>query len=191
MEKTPSVMISRTRLSWCSWSFSSRCPMSECLKVSCIALHRRIPSTIEAWTRRSAIITSCSVRTASKTPALASMQQGKRIVSSVPRNSVSFCSSSRWMSCVPQMKRTRGHAVAALVEPLVRRRDHVGVAGEAEVVVGAQVDDLLERSARGELDLDLGPLRRVDEPLLLEEAGAWMPRSLLLVTPRGPCTVVG
>ena len=31
IEKTPSVMIMRKRLSWCSWSFSSRCPMSECL----------------------------------------------------------------------------------------------------------------------------------------------------------------
>ena len=74
--------------------------------MSCIALHRRMPSTIEACTSRSAIITSCSPSTASKTPALASMQEGKSSVSSVPRNSVSLFSSSRWMSWVPQMKRT-------------------------------------------------------------------------------------
>ena len=74
--------------------------------MSCIALHSRMPSTIEACTSRSAIITSCSLSTASNTPALASMQEGKSSVSSVPRNAVSFCSSSRWMSCVPQMKRT-------------------------------------------------------------------------------------
>ena len=61
---------------------------------------------IEAWTSRSEIMTSSGPRIASKTPALASMQLGKRIVSSVPRNSVSFCSSVRWTSCVPQMKRT-------------------------------------------------------------------------------------
>ena len=61
---------------------------------------------IEACTRRSEIMTSSLVRTASNTPALASMQEGKRIVSSVPKNSVTFFSNSRWMSWVPQMKRT-------------------------------------------------------------------------------------
>ena len=74
--------------------------------MSCAALQRRIPSTIEAWTSRSAIMTSWSERIASKTPAFASRQDEKRIVSSVPRNSVRRLSSSRWMSCVPQMKRT-------------------------------------------------------------------------------------
>ena len=80
--------------------------MSACLKVSCIALHSRMPSTMLACTRRSAIITSWSFSTASNTPPLASMQLGKRIVSSVPRNAVSFASSWRCRSCVPQMKRT-------------------------------------------------------------------------------------
>ena len=95
MEKTPSVTTSLKRLSAWSWSFSSRCSMSECLIVSCMALQRRMPSTSEAWTRRSEMMTSSLVRMASKTPALASMQEGKRSVSSVPRNSVSLCSSSR------------------------------------------------------------------------------------------------
>ncbi len=67
----------------------------------------------------------------------------------------------------------RRHAVPAAVEPGMRGREHVGVRGEAEVVVRAEVQDFLGRSARGELDLDLGPLRRVDDPLLLEEAGGF------------------
>ncbi len=74
--------------------------------MSVIALQRRIPSTIEAWTRRSAIRTSFSPKSASKTPAFASRQEEKSIVASVPRNSESRRSSCRWMSCVPQMKRT-------------------------------------------------------------------------------------
>jgi hypothetical protein len=75
--------------------------------VSCIAFDaRRMPSTIDACTSRSEIITSSGPRMASKTPAFASRQLGKRIVSSVPRNSVSFCSSVRCRSCVPQMNRT-------------------------------------------------------------------------------------
>ena len=80
--------------------------MSECLNVSCMAEQSRMPSTSEAWTSRSEIMTSSLVRMASKTPALASMHEGKRSVSSVPRNPVSRRSSSRWMSWVPQMKRT-------------------------------------------------------------------------------------
>ena len=50
-------------------------------------------------------------------------------------------------------------------------RDDARVRGEAEVVVRAEVEDLLRRGAGGELDLDLGPLGVVDEALLLEEAG--------------------
>ncbi len=80
--------------------------MSECLIVSCMALQSRMPSMSEAWTSRSEMMTSSLVRMASKTPALASMQDGKRSVSSVPRNAVSLFSSSRWMSWVPQMNRT-------------------------------------------------------------------------------------
>ena len=38
--------------------------------------------------------------------ARAAQQEENRIVSSVPRNFAIFFSSLRWMSCVPQMKRT-------------------------------------------------------------------------------------
>ncbi len=126
IENTPSVTTTRKRLSRCSSSFSSRWAMSECLNVSCIALQSRMPSTIEACTSRSAIITSCSSKSASNTPAFASMHDGKSSVSSVPRNAVSRRSSSRWMSCVPQMKRpttSRSRARRAPRAPLRSRRD--------------------------------------------------------------------
>ena len=64
-----------------------------------------------------------------------------------------------------------GHAVAPVLEAGVGGRDDAGVRGEAEVVVRAEVEDLLRRGAGGELDLDLGPLRVVDEAFLLVEAG--------------------
>ena len=41
-----------------------------------------------------------------KNASFAAQQEEKRIVSSVPRNFEIFFSSARWMSCVPQMKRT-------------------------------------------------------------------------------------
>jgi hypothetical protein len=64
----------------------------------------------------------------------------------------------------------RAHAEAALFEPLVRRRDHVRMRGEAEIVVGAEVQDLLLLGTFGEFDFDLRALRRADEALLLVEA---------------------
>ncbi len=106
MEKTPSVITNFILLSACSCSFCSRCCILECLKVSCSALQSLMPSIIEAWTSLSDIIMSSLVSRASKTPALASMHEGKRMVSSVPRNSVTLSSSSLCISCVPQIKRT-------------------------------------------------------------------------------------
>ncbi len=64
----------------------------------------------------------------------------------------------------------RAHAVAALVQTLVGRLDHVGVAAQAQVVVGAEVQHVLVLGALGVLDLDLGVLGRADEALLLVEA---------------------
>ena len=50
----------------------------------------------------------------------------------------------------------RGHAVAAGLEPRVGGLDDLRVAGQPEVVVGAEVDDLLWPSAPGrELHLDV------------------------------------
>jgi hypothetical protein len=86
------------------------------------------------------------------------MQEGKSSVSSVPRN-----------------------AVPPDVEAGVSRRYHLGVTRQAEVVVGAHVDHPLGRFAGGELDLDLGALRRVNEALLLEQALAAQGLELALV----------
>ena len=55
----------------------------------------------------------------------------------------------------------RGHAEAALVKPLARRGHHFGMIGEAEVVVGAQVDQLAP------VHLDLRILLRSDEAFVL------------------------
>ena len=59
-----------------------------------------------AWFSASEMTASCSSRTTSKMPPLASKQDEYRIVSSVPRNSVSAASSSLCTSCVPQMNLT-------------------------------------------------------------------------------------
>ena len=48
--------------------------------------------------------------------------------------------------------------------------DDIRVAREAEVVVGAHVDDLLQGRAGREFDLDVRRLRRMDIPFLLEDA---------------------
>ena len=59
-----------------------------------------------------------------------------------------------------------GHAVAPAVERLVGGGDHLGMIGQAEVVVGAEIQHrlLIEHA-------DPGVLRRGDNPLALEEAG--------------------
>ena len=63
-------------------------------------------------------------------------------------------------------KAHRTHAVAVLVERLVCRGDHAGVAGKAEVVVGAEVEDFA-----AVLHADGGALRRDDHALVLVEPG--------------------
>ena len=126
---------------------------------------------IEAWTRRSAIMTSSSVVIASKTPALASRQLGKRIVSSVPRNSVSLLLQLDVDVLRAADEADRGHAEAVRVEALVRGLHHLGMVARAEVVVGAHVDDRAAAgSPGGNSTCTLRVLRRVDDPLLLVDA---------------------
>ncbi len=60
----------------------------------------------EAWFSASEMIASSLPNSGSKTAPFASKQEENRIVSSVPRKADSACSSSRWRSWVPQMKRT-------------------------------------------------------------------------------------
>ncbi len=59
-----------------------------------------------AWFRASLMMASCSCSSVSNRPPLASKQDEYRIVSSVPRNSLSFSSSCLCTDCVPQMNRT-------------------------------------------------------------------------------------
>ena len=59
----------------------------------------------------------------------------------------------------------RGHAVAVGLQALVGGLHYLGVAREAQVVVGAEVEDRL----RASLDPDLGALVPEDRPFLLEQ----------------------
>ncbi len=61
---------------------------------------------MDAWFRRSAMIASRSSRRGANTPRLASKQEPKSTVSSVPRKSEILRSASLWTFWVPQMKRT-------------------------------------------------------------------------------------
>mmetsp|Transcript_21420 Transcript_21420/g.51458 ORF Transcript_21420/g.51458 Transcript_21420/m.51458 type:complete len:243 (-) Transcript_21420:117-845(-) len=106
IEKAPSVAMRRERAPCAAMSFSSRSAMLRCSYLKRLALHSRIPSMIDAWLSASESTASSSVRMVSKRPALASKQEGKRMVSSVPWKAEMASSSCLWMSCVPQMKRT-------------------------------------------------------------------------------------
>ena len=64
----------------------------------------------------------------------------------------------------------RGHAVAVAVERLLRRLDELRVVGEAEIVVGAEVDDFDARPHP--LDRDMRALGRQDRAFVLGQAFA-------------------
>ena len=61
----------------------------------------------------------------------------------MPRNSAIRRSSCLWICWVPQIKRNGGQAVAPAVEGVAGGGHDGGVVGEAEVVVGAEVEHLL------------------------------------------------
>ena len=63
----------------------------------------------------------------------------------------------------------RGHAEAEFVERRPRGRDDVRVIGEAEIIVGAEIDRLARALRRG--DADAPALRPGDQPLALGQAG--------------------
>mmetsp|Transcript_19852 Transcript_19852/g.64588 ORF Transcript_19852/g.64588 Transcript_19852/m.64588 type:complete len:236 (+) Transcript_19852:230-937(+) len=76
MEKTPSVATSLARFPLVSMSFCSRSAKSICLKRCRSALHKRMPSMMDAWLRASEMTASSEVRIASKRPAFASKHDG-------------------------------------------------------------------------------------------------------------------
>ena len=120
---------------------------------------------IDAWLSSSEITASRSSSSTSNTPPLASKQDEYRIVASVPRNGDSRASSSVCWVCVPQMNRTLRHAEAPLVQRRLRRGDDGRVVGQAEVVVGAEVQHV--RAA----GLHVRRLRRGELPLVLVQPG--------------------
>ena len=63
----------------------------------------------------------------------------------------------------------RSHAEAEFVHRLFRRRDDVRVVGEAEIIVGAEIDRLARALRPG--DADASALRPGQQALALEEAG--------------------
>jgi hypothetical protein len=65
----------------------------------------------------------------------------------------------------------RGHAVAVAVERGLRGLAQFFIVGEAQIVVGAEIE---HPAAVG---LDLGRLHRGDDALRLEEAGGFRPSS--------------
>lgn len=65
----------------------------------------------------------------------------------------------------------RGHAEAPFLQAFLGRGHDGRVAGEPQIVVGAEVDDLLLGRIGRVLYLDAGRLGRVDVTLLLEKIG--------------------
>src|SRR5262245_36989765 len=60
-----------------------------------------------------------------------------------------------------------GEAEAVIVERLVRRAEDLGMVGEAEIIVGAEVEDVLPGG-----EVDVGALRSGDDALVLVESVA-------------------
>ena len=120
---------------------------------------------IEAWLSASEMIASSSPSSGSNRPPLASKQAAYRMVSSVPKN----CGDLRFQLLVQVLRAAdeahRGHAEAVRVQRLLGGGDHVRVVGQAQVVVGAEVEHLAAA-----FQLDLGRLRRDDDALGLEQA---------------------
>ena len=97
---------------------------------------------IEAWLSSSEMIASSAPSSVSNSAAVGVEAGGveDRVLGAEERGeprAPAPCAAS----CVPQMKRTDGHPEAPLVERLAARRRRIArVVGEAEVVVGAEVE---------------------------------------------------
>ena len=70
----------------------------------------------------------------------------------------------------PADEPNRGHAEAERVHRLPGRGDDLGMVGEAEVIVGAEIDHVARAAGRG--DADMSALRAGEQALALEKAGS-------------------
>jgi hypothetical protein len=140
-----------------------------------------MPSTIEACTRRSAIITSLLVEDRLEDPGVG-VHAGRKeqgVLGTEEGGELALELAVDVLGAADEAHRR--HPVPTVVEALVGRGNHLGVARQAEVVVRAQVDDRGRFGARGKLDLDVRVLQGVDEALLLEQAGVANPGELSVV----------
>ena len=148
-------------------SFSSSCVMSLCLNRSRRAFDAsRTPSMIEAWLSSSETIAEPSSQIVGKRPVFAFQQETYESAASVPKNSAMRSSRTRWMSNVPQMKRTEAVPAPYLSRPRLPASTTSGIVGEAEVVVARQNDDVA-----GLFHVDLRRHRRREVAEMLVGAG--------------------
>ena len=121
---------------------------------------------IEAWLSASEMIASSSPSSVSKRPGVG-VEAGRvedRVLAAEERADALLELAVDVLRAADEAH--RGHAVAALAERVARGRQHGGVIGQAEVVVGAEVEQLApvgERHVRA--------LRRGDHALVLAEPG--------------------
>ena len=120
---------------------------------------------MEAWLSASETTASSGPSRVSNWPALASKQLGNRMVSSVPRNALRRASRRLWGKLGAADGPHRRHAEAVPVQCVPRGLDQPRMVGEAQVVVGAQVD-----AGRPVLEGDLALLGRGDDLLVPEQA---------------------
>ena len=96
---------------------------------------------MEAWFSASEMMASSGPKRDSKTPPLASKQLENRMVSSVPRNLETRGFQFQVQVLGAADEAHAGHAEAARVHGVLGGGDDVRVVGQAQVVVGAEVQD--------------------------------------------------
>ena len=125
-------------------------------------LPSRTPSMIEAWLSSSEMIAEPSPHTVANNPVLAFQHATYVSDACVPRNAAIRSSSVRWISNVPQIKRTDAVPAPYLRSPSIPGFDDLGMIGETEVVVAGEHDDVA-----GFLHVHFGRHRRRQVPQVL------------------------
>ena len=141
MENTPSLAMSLNRAPAASASLrrSSSSFMSELAKRYRLAFERRTPSMIEAWLRLSEMIAS-SPQQRLEHAAIGVETGGEHDRVRFPQVLGDRLLELTMQRLRPADEAYRSHAEAELIHRAARRRDDVGVIGEAKVIVGAEID---------------------------------------------------